>query len=162
VLRGRAYNTRPALADAVTGQDKLRLALQEGSLPERHALELLRAVRSVLGWPVDMVPLSVNPCSSAFTSGGSPHVEPVVLLSRAFSTSAGGTVPMILRPYMAGAEGDTGGVEEMVDVSQERAAHDVDDSMEVMPPPAIKREPGTEDMGADAQDSKRKREEAGE
>jgi hypothetical protein len=48
MLRGRVYNTRPAPIDAVTGHDQLRLALQEGSLPERQALALLRAVRSAL------------------------------------------------------------------------------------------------------------------
>jgi hypothetical protein len=74
MLRGRVYNTRPAPIDAVTGHDQLRLALQEGSLPERHALELLRAVRSGLGGLVDMVSLSVGRHAPGLTIHPSPHV----------------------------------------------------------------------------------------
>jgi hypothetical protein len=67
-----------------------------------------------------------------------------MLLSRAFSESAGGTAPMILRPYMVGVVRDTSDVEVEVDVPDEPVVHDIDDGMEVMAPPAIKREPGTE------------------
>jgi hypothetical protein len=85
----------------------------------------------------------------------------LVPLSRAFSTSAGGTAPMILRPYMVAAVEDTSDVGVLVDVSKERATHDVDDNMEVVASPVVKREPGTEDKGAGTKSVKRKWEEAG-